>query len=141
TAQSAPRPRRVPRGRSTYTRAGVPSAAVTSRTVARTGAESTRTAVAPPGAGVTSTRRSSAASPCTATRARHAPHGAVHHRLPLPTAGQDREAGRGNQGRQAPAAASPERVLDEHALDPPPASISSESSRAAPTLIASGGLS
>src|SRR5206468_10839533 len=90
---------RVPRGRSTYTRAGVPSAAATSRTVARTGAESSRTAVAPPGAGVTSKRRSSAASPCAAARARLAPSGAVHHHHhPFRTGSEDREAGGGNQG-------------------------------------------
>jgi len=98
TARSAPQPRRVPCGRSTYTRAGVPSGAATSRTAARTGAESSRTAVAPPCAGVTSKRRSSAASPRAATR-RHAANGTVHHRRPLATAGKDREAGVGNQGQ------------------------------------------
>ena len=97
--RGAPRDRGgSPCGRSTYTRAGVPSGAATSRTAARTGAESSRTAVAPPCAGVTSKRRSSAASPRAATRT-HAPNGTVHHRRPLATAGKDREAGGGNQGQ------------------------------------------
>ena len=87
--RGAPRDRGgSPCGRSTYTRAGVPSGAATSRTAARTGAESSRTAVAPPCAGVTSKRRSSAASPRAATR-RHAPNGTVHHRRPLATAGKE----------------------------------------------------
>src|SRR5207245_8784950 len=72
---------------------------VRSRPRARSGAERSRTAVAPPNAGGTCRRRSSAASPGAATRARHAPNGTIHHRRPLATAGKDREAGGGNQGQ------------------------------------------